>query len=111
MLLPIVAAAACSQMPSRDWPSHEQRTVVAEYDAQAAPIELPQSSETLTVLALRVEPEDLRESWQEGRRWVHPRTDAARVRVTCTYRAYAKAGAIPTPAELFRGAASLTVKP
>lgn len=90
---------------------HEQRTVVAEYDAEGAPIELPQSSETLTVLALRVEPEGLRESWQEGRRLLHPRGGAARIRVTCTYRAYAAQGAIPTPDRLFRGAASLHVAP
>lgn len=111
MLLPIVAAAACSQMPSREWPTHEQRTVVAEYDAKGAPIELPQSSEALTVLALRVEPEGLRESWQDGRRLLLPRDGAARIRVTCTYRAYATQGAIPTPDQLFRGAASLLVAP
>ena len=111
MLLPIVAAAACSQMPSRDWPTHEQRTVVVEYDAEDTPIELPQSSETLTVLALRVEPEGLRESWQDGRRLLHPREGAARIRVTCTYRAYARDGATLRPEDLFRGAVVRDVTP
>ena len=111
MLTLIFAIAACSTVPSREWPPHEQCTVVADYAADRAPIELPTSREDLTVLALSIEPEGPTESFEGGRRVLRPAPGASRVRVTCTYRVYAQGGVIPRPEELFVGANVRVVQP
>ena len=111
MLTLILAIAACSTVPSREWPAHEQCTVVADYAADRAPIELPTSREDLTVLALSIEPEGSTESFEGGRRVLRPAPGASRVRVTCTYRVYAQGGVIPRPEELFVGANVRVVQP
>jgi hypothetical protein len=110
--LPLVLAiAACSTVPTREWPLHEQRTVVADYAASNAPIELPTSREDLTVIALTIEPDGSTESFEGGRRVVRPAPGASRVRVTCTYRIYAQGGVIPRPEDLFVGANVRVVQP
>jgi hypothetical protein len=66
--LPLVLAiAACSTVPTREWPVHEQHTVIADYAASNAPIELPTSREDLTVIALTIEPDGSTESFEGGR--------------------------------------------
>lgn len=104
MLLPILGAAACSTVPTREWPHYEQRTVLAEWDAAASPIELPTSREDLTLLDLRIEPSDATETFADGKRLVTLPKGSTKLTVRCTYRAYARDGATLRPEELFRGA-------
>ncbi len=110
LLLPF--AAACTIMPPRAWPLLDQRTVRAAYRVAAAtPIELPVSSTDLTILALAIEPPPQSERWQAGRRWIVPPDGCREVVVTCTYRAYARPGGVPGPAQLFPGAAIAATTP
>ncbi len=111
MLLPILGAVACSTVPPREWPQHEQRTVVAEWNAATAPVEVPTSSEGLTVLELCIETEGAVETFADGRRRVAPPPGSTKLTVRCTYRAYAHNGSTVQPEDLFRGAAVREIRP
>lgn len=112
ILLSVPPFAACSTLPPRDWPARDERTVFADYTPRAGePIELPSSSIDLTILSLAIEPPPRTETFRGGRRLVLPPADCTRVRVTCSYRAYARDGHLPTAAELFPGATVTPVRP
>jgi hypothetical protein len=111
MLLPILGAAACSTVPQREWPPFEQRSVVAEWNAASAPVELPTSREDLTVLELRIEPQGTTETFADGKRLVALPKGSTKLTVHCTYRAYARDGATLRPEDLFRGAVVRNVTP
>jgi hypothetical protein len=103
----LLAAAACSTLPAREWPPHDERTLVAEYAVHAGePIDLPMSGPDLTILEFAIEPAPARTEFAAGRRRIEAPPGCARVTVHCHYRAYAHAGAPPAPPEaLFPGAA------
>ena len=105
-------APACSTLPSRAWPAHEEQTVLAEYRLTGdQPIEVPVSGPDLTILEWLVEPVPVRERFQAGRRWLEPPPECPCVRVHCRYRAYAGAdGRVPPAAALFPGA-TITPQP
>jgi hypothetical protein len=72
--------------------------------ADGMPIELPASSDLLTVLSLQVEPTTAIEFWRAGRRFVRPPDGCLLLRVDCCYRAYSVSGTVPTPEQLFPSA-------
>lgn len=111
MLLPTLGAVACSTVPSRAWPQFEQRTVVAEWHAATAPVEVPTSREDLTVLELCIETEGAVETFANGVRLVAPPPGSTKLTVRCTYRAYSQNGSTLRPEDLFRGAAVRELTP
>lgn len=100
-------AAACSTVPSREWPPFDQRTVRATFRTDGAPIELPASSADLTVIELVIEPAPAAEQWVGGRRRVVPPAGCSELHVRCVYRAYARDGALPSPQQVFVGATAV----
>jgi hypothetical protein len=94
-------------LPAREWPPHDERTLVAEYAVTPGrPIELPMSGPDLTILECAIEPAPVRTEFAADRRRIEAPPGCARVVVHCHYRAYAHAGAPPAPPEaLFPGAA------
>lgn len=97
--------AACSTLPSRRWPDHDEREVLAEFAVAAgAPVELPKSGTDLTIFELSWDPCDCHEEWRDGKRLLVAGAGCDRIRVRCRYRAYARSGVVPTPFDLFPGA-------
>ncbi len=111
MLLPWLLAA-CSSLPSSQWPPHVERTCTAVYlGPWREPIELPTSSPQLTLLELHVEPAGCTESFANGKRRLVPPPGCLRVQVRCRYRAYVQDGRAPSSAELFPGALPQGLQP
>lgn len=105
LLSTVAMHAACSTVPQRAWPPFDERTVTAAFPWDgASPIELPVSSDVLTILSLQIEPSAVVEYWQGGKRLVRPPDGCREITVTCSYRAYAKEGSLPTPHQVFHGA-------
>ena len=99
-------ASACSTLPPREWPPHEECTIVAEYAVRdAMPIALPLSGPDLTILECSIEPPPSTESFQGDRRMIAPPPQCRWVTVHCHYRVYHRDGqTTPDPATLFPGA-------
>ena len=110
-----LVAAACSNLPPATRPASLDLIVEVRYEIGAGEgqqIELPLSSENLTVLELETEPASLTESYKGRRRFLHLPAGPATVLVRCRYRIYAQAGAdFPSVADLFPGATHIRVLP
>ena len=108
-----LVAAACSNLPPATRPASLDLIVEVRYEIDAGEgqqIEIPLSSENLTVLELETEPASLTESYKGRRRFLNLPSGPATVLVRCRYRIYAQPGAgFPSVAELFPGATDIRV--
>ena len=104
--------AACSTLPSREWPPHDERHVVVTMPTNGDPLEIPVSGPMLTIFSLRIEPQPQRQRFQDGKRWIHPAADCETVQIRCHYRVYGPAGEQPPPpSALFPEAAEIRTVP
>ena len=106
----VAVLAACSILPSRDFPAADEREVEATFDFGSAPVaavRVPTSGPDLTVFRLELSPPPIAETFdRDGTRRLLP--SAATSTLRCRYRVYAADdGAVPQPAELFPDAARI----
>jgi hypothetical protein len=105
-------AAACSTVPPGEYPPYEERHVQATFLGRGgAEVQVPASAADLTVLELACEPAAASEHFAAGRRHLVVPDGCQRFVVRMRYRAYAAAGRIATPRELFPDAAELGLLP
>ena len=105
MLLPGVAfLAACSTVPSREWPPLVEGEVAVDYRVPTDQlVEVPVSSPEFVLLSLQVDPAPVGERWRSGRRFLQAPDGCEHLTVRCRYRAYdAPSGPIDV-ARLFPG--------
>jgi len=100
--------AACSSLPSREWPAHDERQVTVTIAANGRPIELPVSGPSLSIFSLTIEPRPQRERFRAGRRWIEPPAGCKTVTVRCHYRAYGTPP--PPPTALFPDASKIRTR-
>ena len=97
--------AACSSLPSREWPPHDERHVLVTIEASGSPLELPVSGPSLSIFSLTIEPQPQQQVFRAGRRWIEPPAGCTTVTVRCHYRAYGTPP--PPPAALFPGSSEV----
>jgi hypothetical protein len=113
--LPLLAAGACSVVPEPGFPPYADYQVDADYVfAQAGEhcVPVPHSDGSVTVLAMRTEPQ-ASEVFAEGRRFLLVPPGCDHLTVHCNYRDYAHdgRGTIRRPEALFPGARVLRIAP
>jgi hypothetical protein len=103
--------AACSTVPPAQYPRYSDLHITAQFTLQedaARKVPVPESNALVTVFSLTSEPGAVGEEFVAGRRYLLAPPECRHIVVHCHLRAYAQAdGHLPTPVELFPGAATL----
>ena len=111
--LALLASVGCSNVPPTSLPASLTLRVEVHYDVpegRTAPVELPMSGPSLTILDLETDPADLLETYSDRRRLLHLPEGPATVVVRCHYRIYQEPDSrFLTAAELFPGNTAIRV--